>query len=406
MKILLLTQWFDPEPTFKGQAFARALHQAGHEVEVITGFPNYPGGKLYPGYRLRWRQRETIDGVRVLRVPLYPSHDGSALGRVFNYLTFALASCLAGLFLARRPDVIYSYHPPLTTSLSGLVIARLRRVPVVNDIQDLWPDTLRATGMIRSARVLALVARVCRVVYAGVDALVVLSPGFRRRLIERGVPEEKVEVIYNWCDEQALSIAARGPAPEAMRDRINVVFAGTMGKAQALDAVLDAARLVAPRDARVQFVFVGGGIEVERLKARVVAEGAPNVIFLPRMPMNEVGTVLGAADALLVHLKDDPLFAITVPSKTQAYMAVGKPVIMAVRGDAADLIERSGGGVVAEPEHPESIAAAVLDLAARGAEERAAIGARAAHYYFEHMSLPQGIRQFERVFTRLIQSRR
>ena len=403
MRILLLTQWFDPEPTFKGLAFAQALSAAGHDVEVITGFPNYPGGRIYPGYKLRWLAREVIDGIRINRVPLYPSHDSSAIGRVLNYLSFAAASCLCGVFGARRPDVIYTYHPPLTTALSGLVIALLRRAPMVMDIQDLWPDTLRATGMIRSSAVLGLVRRICGFVYARCTALAVLSPGFKRALVEGGVPAGKIEVIYNWCDERALALGAENvEVPAAMKGRFNIVFAGTMGKAQALDAVLTAATKVALTDARVQFVFVGGGIEVERLKARVASQAIGNVMFLPRMPMNEVGIVLHAADALLVHLKDDPLFAITVPSKTQAYMAVGRPVIMAVRGDAAELIERSGGGLTAAPEDADSIADAALRLAAMSPADRAAMGGRAARYYSEHMALRIGARQFEDLFLRVV----
>lgn len=404
LRILLLTQWFDPEPTFKGIAFARGLAARGHHVEVITGFPNYPGGKVYPGYRLRWRQREVVDGIPLLRVPLYPSHDQSAPGRVANYLSFAASSCLAGLFLARRPDVVYAYHPPLTTAMSGLAIAWLRDVPLVHDIQDLWPDTLRATGMIRSTRVLGFVDRVCRFVYARATAIAVLSPGFRAALLERGVPPSKVEVIYNWADEQSLAADADpADAPPAMTGRFNLVFAGTMGKAQALDAVLEAAKIVAPRDPGVQFVFVGGGVEVERLKARVAAESIANAVFLPRLPMSEIGRVLHAADALLVHLKDDPLFAITVPSKTQAYMAVGRPVIMAVRGDAARLVQAAGAGLIVEPEQPEALAAAVLELAAMPPARRGALGSDGVAYYRRELSLASGAQKFEALFRRAIQ---
>lgn len=403
LRVLLITQWFDPEPTFKGMAFARGLANRGHEVEVVTGFPNYPGGKFYPGYRLRWRQREAGEGVTLLRMPLYPSHDGSALGRIANYLTFAVSATVGGVLLARRPDVVYAYHPPLTTALAGSAVSFLKDVPLVIDIQDLWPDTLRATGMIRSPRVLALIDRVCRGSYASAAAIAVLSPGFRAALVARGVPPSKLQVIYNWADEQALG-AAPGEAPSVMHGRFNVIFAGTMGKAQALDAVLDASRQVAIKAPHVQFVFVGGGVEVAHLQARVAQDNLSNVVFLPRMPMSEIGRVLHAADALLVHLKDDPLFAITVPAKTQAYMAVGRPIIMAVRGDAAALVERAGAGLVAEPQAPAALAAAVLTMAALPAGQREALGAAAADYYRRELSLAIGARHFEALFRRAIQN--
>ena len=160
-RILLITQWFDPEPTFKGILFAKELVSRGFEVEVITGFPNYPGGTLYDGYRVKFIQKEVIDGVFVTRVPLFPSHDKSKLGRVFNYLSFAFSSFLYGLFFSKRADVIYAYHPPLTVGISALIIKLFRRVPVVLDIQDMWPDTLRTTGMISNSRLLDFVSKAC-----------------------------------------------------------------------------------------------------------------------------------------------------------------------------------------------------------------------------------------------------
>ena len=151
-RILLLTQWFDPEPTFKGMVFARELLRQGLEVEVLTGFPNFPGGKVYPGYRIRLLQREVIDGVQVTRVPLYPSHDHSVTRRVLTYASFAASSLVYGLFMARRADVIYAYHPPLTVGITASLIRLFHRIPLVYDIQDMWPDTLCATGMFTNAR--------------------------------------------------------------------------------------------------------------------------------------------------------------------------------------------------------------------------------------------------------------
>ena len=143
IRVLLLTQWFDPEPTFKGLVFARELVRQGFEVEVLTGFPNYPGGKLYPGYKLKCLQREHIDGVHITRVPLYPNHDQSALKRVLNYSSFAASALFYGLFVAKRADVIYAYHPPLTVGVVASIMRVFLRIPVVYDIQDMWPDTDR-----------------------------------------------------------------------------------------------------------------------------------------------------------------------------------------------------------------------------------------------------------------------
>jgi glycosyltransferase involved in cell wall biosynthesis len=406
-RVLLLTQWFDPEPTFKGLFFAKSLQSLGFEVEVVTGFPNYPGGKIYPGYKIGLLKREVVEGVHVTRLPLYPSHSGSAFGRICNYLSFGAVALGYCLFRARRPDVVYAYHPPLTVAIAAAVMRFFRRTPVVLDVQDLWPDTLKSTGMFSSRSGLAIIAKVCNWVYRHVDQVVVLSPGFKRLLMERGVPGSHIEIIFNWCHEDAL----RAPVLAAPKnfpggDRFRILYAGNMGKAQALSAVLDAAKLLETRAPKVSFIFLGGGVELETLKRRVERDQSANVVFIPAVPMHDVGAYLQSADALLVHLKKDPLFEITIPSKTQAYMAIGKPILMAVGGDAAELVLRAGGGVVAESENAASIADAAAALAEADITERKAMGDRGRKFYFENLALDIGARSFESLFLRLSASRR
>jgi len=403
MRILILSQWFDPEPTFKGLAFARELVKQGHSVEVLTGFPNYPGGKLYPGYRIKLLQRETVDGISVIRVPLYPSHDSSSIKRILNYVSFSLSAALLGPFLVKSADVVYVYHPPATVALPAMMLKLLRGMPFVYDIQDLWPDTLAASGMLNNRAALKCVELWCRLTYTLANHIVVLSPGFKGKLHDRGVPEHKVSVIYNWCDETQISCMERTDAAirePQLKDRFNVVFAGTMGKAQALDAVLDAAQLLADRLPQVQFVFIGGGIDVERLTTKARNQ-RNNVVFLPRRPMSEIGSVLSMADALLVHLRDDPLFEITLPSKTQAYLAVGRPILMAVRGDAAQLVEKAEAGIACIPENAESIAAGIEILVAMSPQERKDMGSRGATFYQQALSLAVGTQNFERIFRQV-----
>ena len=230
-RILLITQWFDPEPTFKGLLFAKELVSRGFEVEVITGFPNYPGGVLYKGYRLKFIQKNIVEGVLVTRVPLYPSHDNSKFGRIANYISFAFSSLLYGLFFAKRPDVIYAYHPPLTVGISALIIKLFRRVPVVLDIQDMWPETLKATGMISNPRFLGFVSKICNLIYSSVTKIVVLSPGFKKLLINRGVPDSKIEIIYNWADEEVLrAMTNETPKEIASIEGFKILFAGNVEK--------------------------------------------------------------------------------------------------------------------------------------------------------------------------------
>ena len=404
MRILLVTQWFDPEPTFKGLAFARELTRLGHQVQVLTGFPNYPGGKIYPGYRVRLLQRERIDGIDVIRVPLYPSHSRSRLGRIANYCSFAAAAALIGPLVVRRPDVIHVYHPPPTVGVPALWLRMLFGAHLVYDIHDLWPDTVAATGMMSSGMTMRLLSRFCRFIYGHADQVTVVSPGFKRALIDRGVPPEKITFIYNWCDETQIGTADSATVTRRLHewaDRFLVVFAGTMGAAQSLDSVLAAAQLTASRRPHVHFLFIGGGTEVERLTRKAADLSLGNVSFLPRVPFAEIGPVLARADALLVHLKDDPLFRITIPSKTQAYMAAGRPILMAVAGDAESLVREANCGIPCEPENPASLAEAVVQLADMSEDARETLGENGRQFYYSSLSLTAGTRRFESLFRAL-----
>jgi lipopolysaccharide/colanic/teichoic acid biosynthesis glycosyltransferase/glycosyltransferase involved in cell wall biosynthesis len=405
MKILILTQWFDPEPTFKGLLFARELAARGHEVEVLTGFPNYPGGKLYPGYRVRPWLREQIDGVHVLRVPLYPSHDNSGFHRALNYLSFALSAAVIGTALIRRPDVVYVYHPPVTIGFAAVVIGFLRRVPFVYDIQDLWPDTVAASGMMSNWAALTLLGKWCKFVYRRARCITVLSRGFREQLVVRGVLPEKITVIYNWCDETALK-HHRGPVTRLSgSDRFCILFAGTMGHAQGLDSVLHGAQICRSTVPAAEFLFIGGGVDRRRLESLAEEMHLDNVRFLPRQPMHVMGGILAGADALLVHLKDDALFRITIPSKTQAYLAAGKPILMAVRGEATNWITSSGAGIRCQPGDPGSIAAAVKVLAGAGKIRLAEMGRNGATFYERELSVSVGVGKFERIFKAVTDKR-
>lgn len=406
MRIMLITQWFDPEPTFKGLLFAHELQRQGHEVSVLTGFPNYPGGKLYRGYRIRPFQREVVDGVDVLRVPLFPSHDSSPRNRVLNYASFA-ASATIGALLLPRPDVAYVYHPPATVGLPAMILKWLKGVPYVYDVQDLWPDTLSATGMVHNTRVLAATSLWMKAVYRSSAEVVVLSDGFRNKLATRGVPPEKLRVIPNWADEAQIKLDrpdARRATELGFAGHFNVVFAGTMGRAQALDTVLDAARIL-QNVPELQFVMVGGGIDAARLKRRAEQEALANMLFLDRRPVEEIGEILFLADALLVHLADDPLFTITIPSKTQAYLLAGRPILMGVSGDAATMIRDARAGIPFTPCDSAGLAAAICDLMAMTADSREQMGSNGQSYYWQNLALSIGARRFADTFHEAALSR-
>lgn len=401
MKILLFTQWFDPEPTFKGLTFAKELIRQGHEVEVLTGFPNYPGGKVYNGYNIKPYVKMTMDGVTVHRVALYPDHGQSAIKRIFNYTSFGITSVFFGIFFAAKFDVIYAYHPPLTTGLSAALIGFFRRTPFVVDVQDLWPDTLSATGMLRNTKALSVVSQFCNWVYRRAAHVVVLSPGFKVRLLERGVPADKVSLIYNWCDETALLNGTKSSytLPDA---GFNAVFAGNLGLAQGIPSLVNAAKILQDSGSIANLVFIGSGVALDAAKNQVKELELQNVFFIPRVGMSEVGSLLSQADALLVHLTDNELFRITIPSRTQAYLYMGKPLLMGVSGDASDLICSTDTGLTCSPDNPESIAQSIKLLADLPKEQLEAMGNNARRFYREHLSLEVGVSKFIKVFSEVI----
>lgn len=405
MRILFLTQWFQPEPFFKGLPFVKALQARGHEVEVLTGFPNYPGGKLYSGYKIRPWKFELMDGVPVHRLALFPSHDASGIRRILNYLSFALTSAAFGPFLIKKPDVIYVYNL-VTLGLASSILRTLYRCPVVYDIQDLWPDSVIHSGMMKQSTLQGVLNTRCQFVYRKASHLTTLSPGFKAELVRRGVPEKNISVVYNWCDEKHLSMAAKDDAIISEirnKESFVVLFAGTMGIMQGLDAVLDSAQMLMKIEPKVKFVFVGGGIEKKKLEQSVVHRNLTNVTFIERQPPEKMNTILKAADVLLVHLKDTALFRITIPSKIQAYLFSGKPILMGVQGDSADIIRDSGAGKVVEPENPESITRGILELFRMSDAERSVMGKNGRKYYDEKLSMETGVSCFEKIFHRLLQ---
>lgn len=405
MRILYIIHYFQPEPIFLGLPLAKEFIRRGHQVEVLTGFPNYPGGKIYDGYRVRLLQREVLENVAITRTPLYPSHDQSSLKRILCYASLGLSAATIGVWATKPADVAYISQGPIALGLPACVLKLLKGMPFVLHIQDLWPDSLLSTGMFNSKLGLKLLDAWCNFVYRHAAKIITITPGMKKRLIEKGVPEQKIEVIYNWCDAAQTCPAEKNEELAKslnMAGRFNIVFAGNMGKAQALEPVLDAAKIVGDKRPAVQFVFIGSGVAVDGLKKKAADLGLSNVLFLPRRPANQIGEILALADVLLVHLKKDPLFEITIPSKTQAYMAAGRPILIGVPGDAADLVMRANAGLSCEPENVSDIAAKTLKFAAMSVSELEIMGENGKQFYNRELSFAMAMAKLDRVFSSIV----
>lgn len=402
MKIAVVSQWYDPEvgsAAIPG-AIVRALQARGHQVEVVTGYPNYPHGKLYDGYSVRPYQRESIRGVLVHRVPLWPSHDSSPLRRILNFLSFMMSASTIGAALARRSEVALVYSTPGTVGMVGLVLRRLLRRPFVLYVQDVWPDTVTATGMLPS-RVTGpaewMLHRFSNSVYRAAAHVAVISPGMRTLLIDRGVPADKISVIFNWVDESAFHPVETKRQPGGS---FELMYAGNMGDVQGLDTAVRAVALAA-READVVLRLVGAGVALERLRALADELGVGDrVRFEGTRTLDEMSTVMATADMQLVCLKDDPLFRLTMPSKIQAILAAGQPLLTSAPGDAARLTDESGAGWSAQAGDAEVLARLLVKASVLSKQDLERMGRIGRAFYDERLSAKVGSQMLESALVR------
>ncbi|PZS25948.1 MAG: glycosyltransferase WbuB [Pseudonocardiales bacterium] len=389
----MVTQWYDPETASAvvPGIIARSLHDRGHEIDVLTGIPNFPSGNVHSNYHIRPYQRETLQGITVHRAPLYPSHDPRALKRVANYLSFATSASAVGLRALRDVDALLVYSTPATVALPAMVMRAVRGIPYVLFVPDLWPQTVTATDLVRpatSAHLERVLHHFCDAVYSRASSIVVTSPGMVDLIVARGVDPEKISVVTNWVDEGAFfpSPPDADFAKNLDSDReFTVMYAGNFGAAQGLEVVMEAAALL--RDRRdVGFVMVGSGVAERGLRDMVTKLRLDNVRFVGPQPMSEMAGVLSHGDIQLVSLRDAPLFRTTMPSKVQATMAAGRPIIGVVSGDAADVIVESGTGVAVPPGDSGALADAIRAACALTTSELNARGANGRDYYLKNMS--------------------
>ncbi len=387
MKLLLLTQYYPPEPASASQKvseMAGYLAGRGHEVTVVTGFPNYPDGVVYDGYRRRLYRRETREGVKVGRTFLFiPRSRRDFWPRMKNHLSFMLTAMYGGV-RSGRPDLVYVYSPPLFLGVSGYVLSRLFRAPLVVDVHDLWPREPIHLGVLKGRTAIRLAEALERFVYSAADYLYFYSDRMRGDVVETGVPQAKTEVHPLWVDTCFFRPAPVQEAEEVRReygfgDRLVVMYTGNISLAQGLDTAVESARLLKERGENdVLLVFVGGGADRDRLAALAGDQGLDNVLFIPPKPATAMSAFTSAADVLLTHLNRAPFRQGTIPTKLLNYMSAGRPVLAGLEGEAADLVRQTGCGVVVEPQDPEAMAQGILGLRDSDLRRRLGEAGRAA----------------------------
>jgi len=368
MHILFLTDNFPPEgnaPATRTFEHTREWIKKGHKVTVITCAPNFPEGKVFDGYKNKWLTKERIEGIDVWRVKTYITANEGFLKRTLDFVSFMLSSFMFGLF-SNKVDVVVGTSPQFFTVISAWALAKLKRVPFVFELRDIWPASITAVGAMKKSKIISVLEKIEMFLYRQADSIISVTHSFKKELIERGVDGNKIDVVLNGVDLSKYQPAEQ-KIPEfakqfGLEGKFIAGYIGTHGLAHALDKIVDAAGLLEDDD-DIRIVFAGGGADRSRIEQLVRERGSKNIVMIPRQPKEKMPELWSLCDVSLVSLKNTPLFRTVIPSKIFESMAMGIPMIIAVpNGEATKIISDTNSGLVVPPEDPESLAKAIRSL--------------------------------------------
>jgi colanic acid biosynthesis glycosyl transferase WcaI len=382
MKLLIVSQYFWPE-NFRVNDLAEAFKTRGHEVTVLTGIPNYPVGQFFEGYGYFQRTRETWRGVEIVRAPLLARGRGGGIRLGLNYLSFAWFATIVARFRLRGSfDAIFVFEvSPVSVGIPAIVASRRFNAPILFWVLDLWPESLTAAGGLRSPKVLHAVDRLVKWIYKNSYRVLVQSRAFVPEITRHGVPESRIQYFPSWGESlfqpmQQVDTTLLPPLPQGFK----VLFAGNIGEAQDLPAVLKAVEFLQHRS-DIHWLIVGDGRMAAWAKEEVYRRGLSQVHFLGRYPLEAMPHFYAVSDALLLPLKREPIFALTIPGKLQSYLACARPILAMLDGEGARIVQESGAGLACPAGDAEGLASQVLKLAAMPEPERQAMGLSGWQYY-------------------------
>ncbi len=398
LRILIISQYFWPE-NFRINDLAVVFKEKGHEVTVLTGMPNYPAGKVYEGYTWWSKRRDDMAGLPIVRVPLFARRESKSWQLALNYLSFAISGCVFGAWMLRKQsfDVVFTFEvSPVSVGIPANFIAKQKSAKHFFWVQDLWPETLSATGAVQSPKVLAMVGRMVRWIYKHCDCILVQSKGFEKPAIDAGADAEKVRYFPNWAESLYRPVTLPQEAKEREEvpsSRFVAMFAGNLGSAQSLETIVGAAERL--KDYDIHWVFLGDGRRRAWLEGEVQSRKLSKIHILGHRDMQTMPAYFSLADAMLVTLRDDPVMATTIPGKVQSYLACGKPIVGALNGSGKDIIQQSGAGYCVASGDVEAFADALLTMSKQTKESRDAMGRQARAYYLENFDRDYLVAQLE-----------
>lgn len=400
-------------PAARAAELAHHWAQAGHEVSVLTGFPNHPTGAVPAEWRSRLRRlfyREKVNGVEVFRTWLWPLPNRKAHERIRNYTSFCISAALRGLTL-RRPDVIIATSPQLLVGLAGWWLAFTRQIPFVFEVRDLWPESLAAVGVGGEDSLLHhALGALAGFLYQHSDRIVVVTGAFQQHLVQRWrVLREKISVVENGVETDLfapLLPRANGELRQQLgaTGKFLVLYAGTMGMAHGLETLLDAAEQLQQENPDVQFLLVGEGAEKERIKTLAQTRGLANVRFLDQQPREKIPGLISTCDACVVLLKKTEIFKTVIPTKMLEFMSSARPVILGVEGQAREIIREAGAGLAIEPENAAALARAIQQLASNR-ELGLSLGQNGREYVLRHFSRGSTAEKYIHILQKFVAER-
>jgi colanic acid biosynthesis glycosyl transferase WcaI len=415
MKILYVSQYFPPEmgaPAARAAELSRHWAAAGHDVTVLTGFPNHPTGVIPREYRDKFRRlvaQEQTNGVNVIRTWLLPFPNRKAHERMLNYSSFCISAASTGLFLS-RPDVVIATSPQLLVGLSGWWLARWKRVPFVFEVRDLWPESLAAVGMGENDSLLhRSLAKIAGFLYRHADRIVVVTPAFEEHLVEHwNAPREKISVIENGVETQLFAPEPFGGGTGSnlrreldAEEKFVVSYIGTMGMAHGLETIIAAAIQLRATNPEVVFLMLGEGAAKQRIASLARERGLNNLRFVDQQPREKIPAYIAASDVCLVLLKKTDLFKTVIPTKMLEFMSCARPVILGVDGQARSILEEARAGLVIEPENSDALVNAIRYLAANREEARE-LGQNGRAHILRRFSRPQTAERYIRVLEHML----
>jgi colanic acid biosynthesis glycosyl transferase WcaI len=384
MHILVVTQYFWPEH-FRINDLVLGLKERGHMVTVLTGKPNYPKGKFYRGYSFFNKSIDSWNEIKIYRSPLVSRGNGGGVRLILNYLSFAFFSTYTLLKIKEKPDVIFVYEPsPVTVGVPAVMAKWKFKVPVYFWVQDLWPDSIASASNIRNPIVLSLIDKVTKWIYKNSEKVLIQSRGFKNRLLSQDVHQSKIVYFPNWTENYYKPVEKSKLYSQYFEGKINLIFAGNIGESQGFDTLLEAASIVYKDNPTVNWVIIGDGRMKNFVQQQVNERGLGRVFkLIGSFAPEEMPSFFSYADALIVSLKKDPLFKITVPSKIQSYMACGKPIITSLDGEGSNLVEEAEAGMISEAGNPKDLARVINSFIKLNPLQKEQMGINALRYYKE-----------------------